>query len=135
MNEQRPKTVPLTVPRTDNLAAFAVGRALKEGGGFSEELLRKVMSGEMNAFIGLAPKGTKSITKKNLTFIPEYGGFDTTSCEPCGKTWDAKAESSMAYEKKLRNEWSEDEEGKGVNSYDKWLQMRYENYQNPSVPK
>jgi uncharacterized protein RhaS with RHS repeats len=76
-------------PRADNLAAFGVGVSFAEAmnanittsGDYFKTVLGDPKA--LSRFSSLYPGQVTSLSLANLTFIPQFGGFDTRSCKPC----------------------------------------------------
>jgi hypothetical protein len=115
--------------RTDNLAAFSIGKALAAGGAVTKDTLKAAM-GSTGSYQGISRGG--EIGPTSLTWIPEYGGFDTSTCCPCGKSRAAHPGSASSMESAgwLRGEFNDSGSKK---NFDDWLSQTHENYWNPAI--
>lgn len=114
-------------PRSDNLAAFAVGRALAQSKTLDEQALQKVLFGPTDKYKTL----NKSVEPGKLTWIPEYGddGFDTNTLKPNKVPYDGP--SSLKFSKQLRARWVPDRPNTDLPT---WANRWYEDYWGPGVP-
>ena len=92
--------------RTDNLAAFALGRylynekAFKKGTNkesFCQRFKRALKKDNLSYYAGYAKK--KKFTSKTFTTTPK--GFDTSKCSPCNKTYCRNNINSIDYFKQI----------------------------------
>lgn len=131
------------VRRADNLAAFSLGyylgappvvdpmifRANKE----QREVLMSLLLSEKSTYgkySHLHGQGSKGIGQQTLTFTPEFGGFNTQSCQRCksdgGKpiAYNGKTSSRDAFQDlEARYEGKRPDVG-----FDQWLKQTYEDY-------
>src|SRR5262249_13411602 len=92
----------------------------------------------VNHFNRLLP-GSPRMRVDALTFIPEFGGFNTQSLKPSGKSYGLDNRSSIQYWKEGIDpyySWYRDDVQKNYprwNPYEKdlFLQYHFENYKNP----
>jgi RHS repeat-associated protein len=112
-------------PRADNLAAFAVGTALASGGNITPNSLNAALNGNLMTYSGLDSwmKGWE------LTWVPEYGGFDTAKCCLTHIPWNGKPSAQISDD--LTNEAKQNDPN---DTFDDWANFWYENYWGPTVP-
>jgi RHS repeat-associated protein len=133
--------------RADNLAAFSLGaaiRAIPDGEGMATDKLAQLVASGMvkngadmySKYADLYEKGAK-LTIDNLTFIPEYGGFDTRSLKPCMKDGKPVVYTGPGSKAAFFATTPGKARVSGVAQYevDARLRLYYENYWGPSVPK
>ena len=83
-------------------------------------------------------RAAPGLTQKDLTFVPELGGYYTDECSACGQTWPVSERSSSEYSADLVREFFvNDQQVKnpwGTLSYsswrkfDPWVKFWYEDY-------
>lgn len=132
-------------PRTDNLAAFSFGTYIGENWNRLtsykdlETFLQKAYQNKeaFNYYTNLmdGEKGIPTeIDLRNLTFVPEYGGFRTSECKKCNapraEKWQGK--SSFEARKYLFKTHKEYKQEGGKMEIDEWLKFNYENYKSSS---
>ena len=129
--------------RADNLAAFGIGSTLAssfsagkvDANNFSQLLSTTMASpAALNACASLYPTGaTPTLTLKELAYAPEFGGFNTMSCRPCQDVSKGavvkSGVTSAVFGMSLRKYWA-DKTGK-TESFDKWVQKKFEDYSKP----
>jgi RHS repeat-associated protein len=135
--------------RADNLAAFSLGAEMAGSpwAGLSGDQWASLVTGTIAAngdrpglysrYGDLYGKGTQ-LDIDNLTFIPEYGGFNTRSCKTCmGKGGKPSIYDGPGSMETFGSSGPGFLLSKGVPEaeVDKQLRETFENYWNPAVPR
>jgi len=131
------------VQRANNLAGFGIGYALAGPVGLGLPTLLKSDAASFGIMLGMYLNTASvlskyasyygpnaSFTVDTLTFVPEYGGFNTRSCQPCK---DAKGQNVIytggtSQKAFLAIEALYNAIAGGKPSLDFWLKQTYEDY-------
>ena len=111
--------------RKDNLAAFSIGRYLHKNtsGNFCARFKRALKIGA-GAYSHLV---SGKVTGKYL-FIEPDGGFDTSTCTPCSKTYPSNNASSIQYFNQLKRDFYERNPSAGEDELDKELKDKWQDW-------
>jgi RHS repeat-associated protein len=129
--------------RSDNLAAFGVGRAIGKGLSSNRAIADSLTdpSAIQRYFKRLYPNYSGGGNVDTLTYIPEFGGFNTRSCQSCGQTFKANW-TSIDAGKQIIDTWRSSVEWSVIEvpqelprepvpseTLDAWRVRMYENYE------